>query len=500
MRRRKSYTRPVVIREQPTLDLPELDDLVQSYQFRDGGVKKYETGGVDTEDVAGADLTTNTLDQQWADFLDKYPDYTFGGGDQFVRSGTGNWMLNPTWLPSVPIVDDPDNFDYEAYYETEKNELSNQLKEINAFDAKWKGQGEWYAANRGHNYTDVNPYAYSRLQGKYGLPSEIQHKMLNQMPSHHPNYDQSYLNYHNTEYSKFMDQRAEWQRISQEGVDKTNAFIGNLLYSPIDAVFNTPARAVTWGLNEAFGDGSKEVDMRPLMFRTDYNDLGYMTDTNPTSAEVIPGHENRSNFANFLINAGTDPLTYVGGAGAYTKAPNIVKNVVRNAPKNLANSTVNMTKNTIKSNWSGLKKGYGQLINKGGKEASYLNPWQSRIAGTGNSLYYSSKLAALPTAMYSTADFAGRGLFSKEGVTWKDAQNTTFDILDARLPFSSTARDVYKGGMKDYQAGEFMSSKGTPYYVSGVTNSKNPYMMLLNSGAKGYRTLSGLWNDYNSGQ
>lgn len=40
----KSYKRPVVIREKFTVDLPEFTNLTQSYKFRDGGVKKYETG------------------------------------------------------------------------------------------------------------------------------------------------------------------------------------------------------------------------------------------------------------------------------------------------------------------------------------------------------------------------------------------------------------------------------------------------------------------------
>lgn len=250
----------------------------------------------------------------WTEFLDKYPEYTFGGGDQFVRSGTGDWMLNPNFLPSVPVTDDPDNFDYDTYYETEKNELANQLKEINEFDAKWKGKGEWYAANRGHNYTDVNPYAYSRLQGKYGLPSEVQHKMLNEMPSYHPNFNQDYLNYHNQEYSDFMDQRYEWKQMSEEAASKRNAFAANLIYGTIwDPLVNTPARAVTWGANKLFGDGSHEVDMTPMLFRNTYDQHGLLEDRNPTTAEVIPGHENRNAFANTALNVISDPLTWVGG-------------------------------------------------------------------------------------------------------------------------------------------------------------------------------------------
>ena len=154
----KSYKRPVVIYEEPTLDLPEFTDLVQSYKFRDGGVKKYETGGVDVEDVDGSTTDSPDYSDAWTEFLDKYPDYMFGGGEQFVRGSSGEWIINPNYLPEVPVGDLPDDFDVDEYMNKSKTELESKLNEINAFDQKWNRRGVYYGAaqNRGHRATD-NP-------------------------------------------------------------------------------------------------------------------------------------------------------------------------------------------------------------------------------------------------------------------------------------------------------------------------------------------------------
>jgi hypothetical protein len=235
--------------------------------------------------------------------------------------------------------------------------------------------------------------------------------------------------------------------------------------------------------------------MRPMLLRNTYDITGRLEDRNPTTAEVIPGYENRNAFANTALNIVSDPLTWVYGGGAYKSAPKITQSIIRNAPKSVAKGTIDVTKNTVKSNLSGIKKGYHQLLHKQGKEGVYMNPWSSRFAGTGNSLYYTSKMAALPGAIHSTGDFANRALFSKEGVTGQEALDTSFDVLDARLPFSSTIRDLYKGSVRDYQEGQFLSDRGIPYYVSGLSNPKNPIGMTFNAGAKGYRTISGWWQN-----
>ena len=473
MNRSKKYLRPVVLREMPTIDLPELTDITISEQFKTGGVKKYNTGG----ENEGPDI-----DQQWEEFLTKYPDYTWGTTEnQFIRDHSGRFIINPNFLPEVTVPSNTEGFDFEASLKESKDKLQNQLNELNKFDQKWKLQGEYYGANRGPGTN--NKYAYAKLIGPYSLPKQIDHRMRNEMPTWHPNYNQEVLDWHNKDYDKWLEETYQNRINSERGVMDMSRAFGNTIYGIGDLVLGTPKRGVTWGLNKMFGDGSKEVDMTPLIIRENSFDAqGNLTDFNPTSAEVLPGYENRNQFANTLINLSTDPLTYVGGWGASRTLPMNINRTIRtgiaNTPKNLTNTLIN----TGKSNLKGIQKGYKQIVGKDPSTA-YFSPWKSRVAGSGNIAYYTSKQFALPGAVYSVGDFSNKALFSKEGATWDDALNTTFDFADARLPFSGTVRDLWKGSVRAYQDKDIFSENAIPYYFSGL--SKNP---LINASAKGWRT------------
>jgi len=500
----KKYLRPVVIYEDaPVMELPDITTILNSNKFKNGGVRKFNTGGFETDpiDPAGETVELSENDKAWHTFIDNNPDYTFQDhsyDQKYVLGNNGQWIMNPSNLREVPVFgegEDASNFDYEKYTSDLATQENADLKQLNEYDAYWRSEQKRMegAATLHPSNPDWNP---GLRVGPYSVTQGMEQDRLNSMPSHHPSYNQDKVSSYNQYYSDLVDKQHTQRRIGQESMDKINTFTGNLYKSLADPFINAPARLVTYGLNEAFGDGTETVDLRSPMFRGgSMDESGSLQDYNPGSDEVIPGHENRNSFANGAIRMFTDPYTFVGGGAGYKQLPKILQKGLKDAPKNIANSTYKTLKNSLKENASKTVKGVQQITNN--KQAySYLNPLTRTVTGLGNSLYYSGKTAMLPYAAASVGDFANRGLFSKEGVTWQDAQDTSFDLLDARIPFSSMVRDGYKGAMRDYQEGQFMSSKGIPYYASAFTQSKNPYSLLANATAKGYRTLNSYINDY----
>jgi len=489
VRNKKSYKQPVVIREQATLDLPDFTNLTNSYKFKNGGVKQYNLGGADENEGTGTDPTS--IDQQWADFLDNNPDYVMGGGGKFVLGASGQWIKNPTFVRDIPIRIDPDtgkqiDYDIDAYIAEQDETLQNQLKEINSHDAFWRSeQRRMLAASKGH---PTSPGWNPGLRvGPYQVTQGMEQDRLNSMPTFHPQYDAGKTESYNQYYSDLLDKKDKQQAIGRKSMAESSTFASNLIKSIIDPFWNAPARLVTYGLNEAFGDGTQTVDWRSPMFRNNsYDEHGNMIDKNPSTAQVIPGYENRNSFANFLLNAASDPLSFLGGRGVYKNLPKAFQTTIKNAPRTLTTKTYNLGKNTLKSNKDGFVKGTNQILNRQQAKGSYFNPWSRTAAGLGNTAYYGAKTSAVPSAFISTADFINRGMFSKDGVTGDDALNTTFDVLDAGMPFSSSIRDMWKGSVRDYQSGSLLSSEATPYYISGLTKHR-----LINPLAKGYRTVSG---------
>jgi hypothetical protein len=411
-----------------------------------------------------------------------------GGGGQFVLGGDGNYMLNPTFLPAVPVGMGED-YDYEAAALESQNTLQTQLNEINQFDSKWKGEKFKLQETETLHPSDPN-WNPGRRVGPYSLTQDMEQDRLNSMPDFHPRFNAEKNENYNQYYSDLVDKNYADRRTSDASIAKSNNFTGNLLKSLADPFINAPSRLINYGANELFGDGTKTVDWRSPMFRPNSMDAsGSLQDYNPDLANIIPGHENRNAFANGLINVAGDPYSYFGGAGLYKQAPKMVQNFLKKAPGQVFNSTKKSITNTFKKNIKGIKDGSKQ-ITKGNVESTYFNPMKARLhntatrgAGLGNLMYYSSKTAALPGAALAVGEFGNDALFSKDGVTMDDALNTGFDVMDTRLPFSSSIRDMYKGLVRGHQDGDMLSRNAIPYYSSSLIQNKtiNPYI-------KGYRT------------